>query len=192
LADDEQKTGWFARLKAGLSRSSTGLRERIATVVTRRRLDAETLGQLEEALIAADLGVEASRAGQELGRDWVGKEVSDQEIRETLASLSRATCCPTPAPCRAGGQAPAGRAGLRGERHRQDDHDRQARQAGARGRADGVLAACDTFRAAASSSSRSGASATACRSSAARRGRTRPGWRSTRSSRRGRRAPTCC
>jgi fused signal recognition particle receptor len=64
------------------------LRERIATVVTRRRLDAETLGELEEALIAADLGVESSaRLARELGRDWVGREVSDQEIRETLASL---------------------------------------------------------------------------------------------------------
>jgi fused signal recognition particle receptor len=85
---DEQKTGWFARLKSGLSRSSSNLKERIATVVTRRRLDAETLEELEEALIAGDLGVEASRRlAQELGRDWVGKEVSDQEIRETLASL---------------------------------------------------------------------------------------------------------
>src|SRR5215218_11160924 len=83
--------GWFSKLKAGLSRSSTNLKERIAGVtgvLTKRKLDAETVEELEEALIAADLGVETSAMlVKEFARDRFGKEVSDAEIREALATL---------------------------------------------------------------------------------------------------------
>ncbi|MFZ1429710.1 MAG: signal recognition particle-docking protein FtsY [Geminicoccaceae bacterium] len=82
-----EKKGWFARLKAGLSRSSGSLTERIASVVTKRRLDADTLEELEEALIMADLGVETSAAlVQAVAKGRFGKEVSDVEIREALAA----------------------------------------------------------------------------------------------------------
>jgi fused signal recognition particle receptor len=78
--------GWFARLRAGLNRSSSRLRNNISTILTRRRLDAEALEQLEEALITADLGVEAaSELVADLGRTRFGKEVTDQEVRGALA-----------------------------------------------------------------------------------------------------------
>lgn len=84
---EEQKTGWFARLRAGLSRSSSNLKEQIASVVTKRRLDAEALEELEEALITADLGVETSAMlVKELAKDRFGKEVTDTEVREALAA----------------------------------------------------------------------------------------------------------
>jgi hypothetical protein len=38
--------GWLARLKAGLTRSSIDLKERITAVVAKRRLDDETLEEL--------------------------------------------------------------------------------------------------------------------------------------------------
>ena len=80
--------GWLARLKAGLTRSSNDLKERITAVVAKRRLDDETLEELEEALIAADLGVEtAATLTKELARDRYGKEVTDTEVREALAGL---------------------------------------------------------------------------------------------------------
>jgi fused signal recognition particle receptor len=80
--------GWLARLKAGLTRSSNDLKERITAVVAKRRLDDETLEELEEALIAADLGVEMAAAlTKELARDRYGKEVTDTEVREALAGL---------------------------------------------------------------------------------------------------------
>ena len=79
--------GWFSRLKAGLSRSSGDLTQKIASVVTRRRLDQETLDELEEALITADLGVETSAVlVQAVAKDRFGKEVTDTEIREALAA----------------------------------------------------------------------------------------------------------
>src|SRR3954447_17270066 len=60
MSDDGQKVGWFARLRQGLSRSSSSLKEQIVSVVARRRLDEAALEELEEALITADLGVETS------------------------------------------------------------------------------------------------------------------------------------
>jgi fused signal recognition particle receptor len=87
MSGEGQKAGWFARLKAGLSRSSGSLTEQIAGVVTRRRLDAETLEELEEALITADLGVETSAVlVKAVARDRFGKEVTDAEVREALAA----------------------------------------------------------------------------------------------------------
>jgi fused signal recognition particle receptor len=82
-----QKQGWLARLRAGLSRSSTSLTDQIASVVTKRRLDAATLEELEEALILADLGVDtAALLVQAVAKDRFGKEVTDIEIREALAA----------------------------------------------------------------------------------------------------------
>jgi fused signal recognition particle receptor len=79
--------GWFSRLRAGLSRSSGSLTEKIAQVVTRRRLDDETLEELEEALISADLGVEtAAVLVKAVARDRFGKEVTDTEVREAMAA----------------------------------------------------------------------------------------------------------
>lgn len=45
------KPGMFARLKAGLSRSSASLSSGLGGLFTKKRLDAETIAELEEALI---------------------------------------------------------------------------------------------------------------------------------------------
>jgi fused signal recognition particle receptor len=95
-----QKMGWLARLRAGLSRSSSKLTEEIATVVVaKRRLDAETLEELQDALIAADLGVDLAAALVEtLARDHHGKELTDTEIREALATAVAAELEPVAVP----------------------------------------------------------------------------------------------
>src|SRR5206468_623490 len=51
-----QPGGWLDRLRSGLSRSSTRLNEGINTIFLRRRLDAAALAELEELLIASDMG----------------------------------------------------------------------------------------------------------------------------------------
>jgi fused signal recognition particle receptor len=82
----EPKLGWFQRLRAGLSRSSAALKNNITAIVSRRKLDQATLDELEEALIAADLGVEtAMELVETLGKSRFGKEVSEQEVRVALA-----------------------------------------------------------------------------------------------------------
>ena len=80
------KPGMFARLKAGLSRSSASLSSGLGGLFTKKRLDAETIAELEEALIGADLGaaVAASLAAQ-IAKDRFDKEITEQEVRTVLA-----------------------------------------------------------------------------------------------------------
>lgn len=80
------KTGWFARLKAGLSRSSSRLVSGISDLFTKRKLDDSTLQELEDLLIAADLGTAtAARLVGDLAKSRFGREVSGDEVRGTFA-----------------------------------------------------------------------------------------------------------
>jgi fused signal recognition particle receptor len=83
---EEPRGGWFSRLKAGLSRSTSRLTDAITTVFRKRRLDEEALEELEETLITADLGVAAARRIVEgFRRTRFGKEVTDEEVKAALA-----------------------------------------------------------------------------------------------------------
>ncbi|MCB9958744.1 MAG: signal recognition particle-docking protein FtsY [Rhodospirillaceae bacterium] len=83
---EKPRTGWLARLRAGLSRSSNRLVGGIGDAFVRRRLDHDTLEELEELLIGADLGpTTAAKLTQELARTRFGKEVTSEEVREALA-----------------------------------------------------------------------------------------------------------
>jgi fused signal recognition particle receptor len=77
---------WFQRLKQGLSRSSRELSSNIAGVFTRRKLDEDTLQDLEDVLIRADLGMEtAIRITDALASGRYGKDVSEGEVRSIMA-----------------------------------------------------------------------------------------------------------
>lgn len=82
----EQKVGWFKRLAQGLAKSSAKLTDGIAAIFTKRRLDDAAIEELEEVLIAGDLGVKtAARLTANLRRTRFGKDVTDVEVREALA-----------------------------------------------------------------------------------------------------------
>ena len=79
---------WLQRLKRGLSRSSAKLGGGIAQIFTRRRLDDETLDELEELLITSDMGTRVAREViQTLRRTRFGQEVTPDEIREAVAGI---------------------------------------------------------------------------------------------------------
>jgi fused signal recognition particle receptor len=81
-----ESRGWFARLRAGLSRSSTRLNEGINTIFARRRLDAAALEELEELLIASDMGPGvAGEVVERLRGSRFNQEVAPEEVREALA-----------------------------------------------------------------------------------------------------------
>ena len=52
---------FFSRLRAGLQKTRQALQQGLDTVFSRQRIDTETLEELEEALIMADLGVQATQ-----------------------------------------------------------------------------------------------------------------------------------
>jgi fused signal recognition particle receptor len=80
-------SGFFQKLKSGLSRSAEKLGSGIAAAFTKRKLDDAALEELEDMLIGADLGTKvAARVIGEFRRTRFGKEVTDTEIRESLAA----------------------------------------------------------------------------------------------------------
>jgi len=85
----EPKRGWFQRLTNGLSRSSKQMGDQIAQVFTvKEPLDQAKLDELEEMLIEADLGPHsAARIAERFAAEKFGKDVDEDEIRESLARL---------------------------------------------------------------------------------------------------------
>ncbi|UUX48021.1 signal recognition particle-docking protein FtsY [Nisaea acidiphila] len=85
-AETEERRGWFRRLKDGLAKSSGKLVGGISGVFTKKRLDGESLEELEEVLITADLGVETSaKLIANLAKEKFGKDVTDEEVRTAFA-----------------------------------------------------------------------------------------------------------
>ncbi|WP_339862578.1 signal recognition particle-docking protein FtsY [Thalassospira alkalitolerans] len=83
---EEGKRNWFARLKDGLKRSSSKLTTGIADIFTKRRLDDEALEEFEDLLITSDLGVAtAAKLSAELAKTRFDKEVDSAEIQEFIA-----------------------------------------------------------------------------------------------------------
>ena len=79
--------GFFNRLKEGLSRSTQKLGGNLASAFTHRRLDEAALEELEELLIAADLGpAVAGRVIDEFRRTRFGNDVTDADVRDALSA----------------------------------------------------------------------------------------------------------
>ena len=78
--------GFMAKLGSGLSRSSSRLTTGLS-VFGRRKLDDETLEELEDLLISSDLGARvAMRVTGNLSKERFEKEITEDEIRGALAS----------------------------------------------------------------------------------------------------------
>jgi len=83
---EAEKKGWLSRLREGLSKSTKRVTESITGLFTKKKLDQQTLDDLEDALIQADLGVSvAARLVAKLGKERFGKEVTDEEVRAAFA-----------------------------------------------------------------------------------------------------------
>ncbi len=76
---------WFSRMRDGLRKSSSNLSGGIARIFTGKKIDQDTLEQLEELLITADLGVStASELVAELARQKTSDPSADG-VRDLLA-----------------------------------------------------------------------------------------------------------
>ncbi|OIR06186.1 signal recognition particle receptor FtsY [mine drainage metagenome] len=95
------KPSWAARLRAGLSRSSSRLTQGLSDLFTKRKLDEEALQDLEDLLITADLGTAtARRVTQALAKTRFDQEVTSDEVREALAEDITAILAPVAVPLR--------------------------------------------------------------------------------------------
>ncbi len=82
---------WVSRMGWGLSKSSAKLGQGIADLITKKKLDQDTLDNLEELLITADLGPQtAAKVIADFSKDRFGKDLEEREIRVALsASISK-------------------------------------------------------------------------------------------------------
>ena len=78
---------WWQRLASGLKRTSTSIGGAIADIVTKRKLDAGTIEELEEVLIRADLGVAtAGKIAAAVAEGRYDKSVTADEVKQILAA----------------------------------------------------------------------------------------------------------
>lgn len=95
----EAPKSWFQRLKSGLTRTSSKLTDGITGLFTKRKLDGATLEDLEDLLIQADLGIETSgRIIERISKGRFEKGISADDVREILASEVEAVLAPVAKP----------------------------------------------------------------------------------------------
>jgi fused signal recognition particle receptor len=83
----QPKRTWFQRLREGLARTSSQLTGQITSLFTKRKLDDDTLQDLEDLLIQADLGVEtALRITDTLASERYGKDVTGADVSRIMST----------------------------------------------------------------------------------------------------------
>lgn len=97
----EPKKSWLQRLNEGLSRTSESLSNDITSLFTKRRLDAATLDELEDLLIRTDLGLDmAARITARLKQERFEKDIAPGEIKQVLSDEIAAVLRPVAQPFR--------------------------------------------------------------------------------------------
>jgi fused signal recognition particle receptor len=91
--------GWFQQLRQGLTKTSSRLTEGITGVFTKRKLDDETLEELEDLLIQADLGLDvASRVTDALRKSRYNSDITSEQVRDILAQEVEKVLAPVAEP----------------------------------------------------------------------------------------------
>lgn len=102
-----ERKGWFSRLTEGLSKSSKSITGSITAIFTKRKLDKETLQELEDTLIQADLGLAVSeRIIAEVSRGRFDKEIDPEEVKQILATEVAKVLKPVEVPFNFGAEKP--------------------------------------------------------------------------------------
>ncbi|HXV01315.1 MAG TPA: signal recognition particle-docking protein FtsY [Caulobacteraceae bacterium] len=82
----DTRPGWLRRLSDGLARTSRQMSDQLAHTFVARPLDQEQLDALEEMLIEADLGPKAAaKITEAFAAQRFGKSSTDDQVREALA-----------------------------------------------------------------------------------------------------------
>jgi fused signal recognition particle receptor len=99
MNDSSKKTNWWQRLTGGLRRTSSSLGTALSDLVTKRKLDAAMVEELEEELIRADLGVAvAARIAEAVADGRYDKEVSPDDVKTIFASEIEKVLAPVAQP----------------------------------------------------------------------------------------------
>jgi fused signal recognition particle receptor len=90
---------WWQRLTGGLKRTSSALSGAISDLVSKRKLDATTIAEIEDVLIRADLGLDtAGRIAATLGEGRFETGISPDEVKAVVAAEVEKTLAPVAQP----------------------------------------------------------------------------------------------
>jgi fused signal recognition particle receptor len=80
------RPGFLSKLRTGLSRSANALADNLSGLFNKKKLDAETVSQLADALVRADVGtIRASNLAAAVARGRYDTEISETELKSVLA-----------------------------------------------------------------------------------------------------------
>jgi fused signal recognition particle receptor len=104
---DEQPTSWWKKLSSGLKRSSGSLGTAITGLVTKRRLDNASLDAIEEAMIGADLGLAtAARISDVIGQGRYAQNLDAEGLKSIIAEEVEKVLIPVARPLKIEGAKP--------------------------------------------------------------------------------------
>jgi fused signal recognition particle receptor len=94
-----ENKSWGEKLRLGFKRTSDQLGGNLAGLLTKEKLDDETLDEIEEALIASDLGpAVAARVRNRLAEGRYERHLSELDIREIVADELEKILAPVAVP----------------------------------------------------------------------------------------------
>lgn len=77
---------WFEKIKSGLKKSSDKITTGISDIFTKRKIDADTLEELEELLLTSDIGYAAtSEVIKNFASQKMNKDADEKEIKQALS-----------------------------------------------------------------------------------------------------------
>ena len=84
--DDNHQKGWLGKLEAGLTKSTLSLTNSLNELLVKKKLDSQTLEEIEDVLITADLGVKtAHQISKKLASIRFVKDTNPTEVRRVVA-----------------------------------------------------------------------------------------------------------
>jgi fused signal recognition particle receptor len=85
--NEDAPRGFWRRLSGGLKRTASAISSAVSDLVTKRKLDAAMVEELEEVLIRADLGVAtAARIAAAVADGRYDKAITPEEVKAILAA----------------------------------------------------------------------------------------------------------
>ena len=97
--EPEVKTSWLSRLTSGLAKTSSKLSDGITGIFTKRKLGADTIEDLEDLLIQADLGLETTKKITDaISKGRFEKGIAPEDVRRILADEVAAVLRPVAKP----------------------------------------------------------------------------------------------
>jgi fused signal recognition particle receptor len=95
----QSKGAWWQRLTGGLKRTSSALGGAISDLVSKRKLDAATIAEIEDVLVRADLGLDtAGRIAAALGASRYAAGIAPAEVKAVVAAEIEKALAPVAQP----------------------------------------------------------------------------------------------